>query len=106
MANEFNIKNGFISKGNSSVEGSLSANTIYIQSITSGTSVASLSIDSTGRVISGSTSGGGSGIHRISGAIVDTIITTANSVVFTLWQSTTVAYRTNGRISMQLTKAS
>ena len=74
MANEFNIKNGFISKGNSSVEGSLSANTIFIQSITSGTSVGSLSIDSTGKIISGSTgtngtsgSSGTSGINGSSG---------------------------------------
>lgn len=30
MANEFNIKNGFVSQGNSTVNASLSANTVFI----------------------------------------------------------------------------
>lgn len=38
MANEFNIKNGFVSQGNSTVNANLSANTIYVVSTpTSGT---------------------------------------------------------------------
>jgi hypothetical protein len=49
-------------------------------------------------------SGGGSGTHRISGSVVDTITTSATSVIFTLYQSATAAYTTNGRLSMQLTK--
>jgi hypothetical protein len=49
---------------------------------------------------------GGSGTHRICGSVVDTIITTASSVVFTLYQSASVSYTTTGRLSMQLTKAS
>jgi hypothetical protein len=50
--------------------------------------------------------GGGSGTHRISGAVVDTIITNASSVVFRLYQSVTASYITNGKLSMQITKSS
>jgi hypothetical protein len=46
------------------------------------------------------------GTHRVSGAVVDTIITSSNSVTFTLWQCADVAYTTSGKLSMQLTKAS
>ena len=49
--------------------------------------------------------GGATNTHRISGSVVDTITTSATSVVFTLYQSATVAYTTNGRLSMQLTKS-
>jgi hypothetical protein len=44
--------------------------------------------------------------HRISGAVVDTIITTATSVTFTLWQNADLSYTTNGKLSMQITKSS
>jgi hypothetical protein len=43
--------------------------------------------------------------HRISGAVVDTITTTASSVVFTLYQNVNASYTTNGRLSMQITKS-
>jgi hypothetical protein len=46
------------------------------------------------------------GNHRISGSVVDTIITTATSVTFTLWQNTDLSFTTNGKLSMQITKAS
>jgi hypothetical protein len=47
------------------------------------------------------------GIHRISGAAIDTITTSpgATSVVFTLHQTTNITYTTNGRLSIQLTKS-
>jgi hypothetical protein len=58
--------------------------------------------------VADSASGGGSGTHRISGAVVDTIITNVGttSVTFTLYQSASVGYSTTGKLSMQLTKSS
>ena len=44
------------------------------------------------------------GVHRISGAVVDTITTTSTSVTFTLNQLADVSYTTNGRFSIQITK--
>jgi len=58
MANEFNIKNGFISNFNSRVLGTLTATTLNIQTLGGGTSIANVGIDSSGNLVTGSTSGG------------------------------------------------
>ena len=57
MANEFNIKNGFISNSNSRVFGTLSATTLNIQTLGSGTSIANLGFDSSGNIVTGTTGG-------------------------------------------------
>ncbi len=51
--------------------------------------------------------GGSSGIHRISGSVIDTITTDVGvtSVTFTLYQLASASYTTNGRFSIQITKS-
>ena len=44
--NEFNIKNGFISNSDSRVLGTLTATTLNVQTLGSGTSIANLGVDS------------------------------------------------------------
>ena len=55
--NEFNIKNGFISNSDSRVLGTLSATTLNIQTLGSGTSIANLGFDSSGNIVTGTTGG-------------------------------------------------
>jgi hypothetical protein len=52
--NEFNIKNGFISNSDSRVLGTLSANTLNIQTLGAGTPITNLGIDSSGNIVTGS----------------------------------------------------
>ena len=76
MASEFNIKNGFISNSNSRVLGTLTATTLNLQFIGSGTSVNNLGVDIYGNVVSGvTTTGGVSGDYLpLSGGTIDTTI--------------------------------
>jgi hypothetical protein len=61
MANEFNIKNGFISNSDSRVFGTLTATTLNIQTLGGGTSIANVGIDSNGNLVTGTSGGGGGG---------------------------------------------
>ena len=59
MSKEFIIKNGFISKGDSVIDGSLSSEsitgeTLHLNSLGSGTPITNIGIDSNGDVVSGS----------------------------------------------------
>lgn len=88
MANEFIIKNGFISKGNSSVEGVFSASTLILNNITSGTSSASLFINSSGQIITGTTGTGGGGVF--SGGTVSGTTTFTNGLSANTISATTI----------------
>ena len=55
MSNEFNIKHGFISSGDSRVNGTLTTTALNIQTVGGGTSLINLGMDYLGNVVTGST---------------------------------------------------
>ena len=60
MSNEFNIKHGFISSGDSRVNGTLTTTALNIQTVGGGSPSINLGLDSSGNIVTGTT-GGGSG---------------------------------------------
>lgn len=56
MSNEFNIKHGFISSGDSRVNGTLTTTALNIQTVGGGTPLINLGLDSSGNIVTGTTS--------------------------------------------------
>ncbi len=84
MANEFNIKNGFISNADSKVIGGLTATTLNITTLGSNTPINNLGVDTNGNVVVGTTTYGGNYLPLSGGTVYGpTIYTsglTANTV--------------------------
>jgi len=80
MANEFNIKNGFLSNSNSRVLGTLSATTLSLQVLGSGTSITNLGIDFSGNVVTGTTNSSTFTGGTVNGATRFTNGLTANTI--------------------------
>ena len=88
MASEFNIKNGFISNSNSRVLGTLTATTLNLQFIGSGTSVNNLGIDIYGNIVSGVTTTNNDGTFTggtVTGSTIFTNGLSANTVSATTY---------------------
>jgi hypothetical protein len=97
--------NWFVNEYKSIASGALNRSSAYL---TSSPAVTFTAVDSTYQVcLATSDTGGGSGTHRISGAVTDTFTTgaTPNPMTFTLFQTINSSHVLSGRLSVQLTKS-
>jgi hypothetical protein len=96
--NEFNIKNGFISNSDSRVLGTLTATTLNVQTLGSGTSIANLGVDSSGNVVTGTTGGGGTTFTggTVNGATNFTAGLSANTISATTYTNLPTDIRVTG----------
>ena len=97
MANEFIIKNGFISKGDGRVEGGLN-----IGSIGTGTSINNLGIDSSGNVVTGTTFTGNTSGDCITDLYVTNLYGCSPITVHDTIESVTGVIRTSGGTGAEL----
>jgi hypothetical protein len=99
--------NWFLNENATSVSGGLNNSSAYLTAtnVAAATSLVACNANFPVALNTYDSGGPGTHTHRISGSVVDTITTTASSVVFTLYQNVNVGYTTNGRLSMQITKS-